>query len=112
MSIITRHDPDPHRANLAPVGRLYLVGGTAGQGWGIDDGGMATHAAMAKHQPGFFIHSGDMIHAVGAKHGKVAKGTMRSSSTARLSGKPARRLTKSGLWPKRRTRFAVSENTA
>lgn len=42
-------------------------GDTAGQGWGIsaDDGGMKTYATMAKHNPDFFIHSGDTIYADG-----------------------------------------------
>ncbi|MEX2551462.1 MAG: alkaline phosphatase D family protein, partial [Actinomycetota bacterium] len=38
---------------------------TAGQGWGIDEsrGGMATYATMLRHNPDFFIHSGDTIYA-------------------------------------------------
>lgn len=42
-------------------------GDTAGQGWGIDAdrGGMTTYATMAKHQPDFFLHSGDTIYADG-----------------------------------------------
>jgi alkaline phosphatase D len=40
-------------------------GDTAGQGFGIDEGrgGMRTFATMRKHQPDFFIHSGDSIYA-------------------------------------------------
>lgn len=45
--------------------RFVWSGDTAGQGWGIDDQGMATYATMAKHEPDFFIHSGDTIYADG-----------------------------------------------
>ena len=40
-------------------------GDTAGQGFGIDEarGGMRTFASMLRHQPDFFIHSGDSIYA-------------------------------------------------
>ena len=42
-------------------------GDTGGQGWGIDEdrGGMKTYATIAKHNPDFFIHSGDTIYADG-----------------------------------------------
>lgn len=42
-------------------------GDVAGQGWGInpDDGGMFTFSTMKKHQPDFFLHSGDTIYADG-----------------------------------------------
>jgi alkaline phosphatase D len=42
-------------------------GDTGGQGWGIDTdcGGMRTYATVVKHQPDFFIHSGDTIYADG-----------------------------------------------
>jgi alkaline phosphatase D len=42
-------------------------GDTAGQGWGInaDWGGMKAYATMLKHDPDFFIHSGDTIYADG-----------------------------------------------
>ncbi|TMJ42268.1 MAG: alkaline phosphatase, partial [Alphaproteobacteria bacterium] len=41
--------------------RFVWSGDTAGQGWGFnpDDGGMKTYATMARHDPDFFIHSGD-----------------------------------------------------
>ncbi|MBX2882303.1 MAG: PhoD-like phosphatase N-terminal domain-containing protein, partial [Granulosicoccus sp.] len=41
--------------------RFAWSGDTAGQGWGIDTnrGGMQTYATMLKHNPDFFIHSGD-----------------------------------------------------
>ncbi len=47
--------------------RFVWSGDTAGQGWGIDRGrgGMKTYATMAKHDPDFFIHSGDTIYADG-----------------------------------------------
>jgi alkaline phosphatase D len=42
-------------------------GDTAGQGWGINAawGGMKAYATMLKHDPDFFIHSGDTIYADG-----------------------------------------------
>jgi len=42
-------------------------GDTAGQGWGInpDAGGMKGYATMLKHDPDFFIHSGDNVYADG-----------------------------------------------
>lgn len=45
--------------------RFTWSGDTVGQGWGIDEKGMVTYAAMAKHQPDFFLHSGDTIYADG-----------------------------------------------
>jgi alkaline phosphatase D len=47
--------------------RLVWSADTAGQGWGINeaDGGMKTYATMARHEPDFFIHSGDTIYADG-----------------------------------------------
>jgi alkaline phosphatase D len=47
--------------------RFVWSGDTAGQGWGInaDDGGMKTYATMAKHNPDFFIHSGDTVYCDG-----------------------------------------------
>ncbi|WP_374369714.1 alkaline phosphatase [Dongia sp.] len=55
----------------APMSRRDLTfvwsGDTVGQGWGIDvdRGGMKCYAAMTRHQPDFFIHSGDTIYADG-----------------------------------------------
>ncbi len=42
-------------------------GDTCGQGWGIDEarGGMQAYSTMLKHQPDFFLHSGDNIYADG-----------------------------------------------
>ena len=60
------------RFRTAPADRRdvsFVWGGdVAGQGWGInpDDGGMFTFATMRKHQPDFFLHSGDTIYADGA----------------------------------------------
>ncbi len=45
--------------------RFAWSGDTAGQGWGIDEAGMQTYAAMAGHDPDFFIHSGDTVYADG-----------------------------------------------
>ncbi|MCM2448707.1 alkaline phosphatase D family protein [Agrobacterium vitis] len=45
--------------------RFVWSGDTGGQGWGIDETGMKTYATMAKHQPDFFLHSGDTIYADG-----------------------------------------------
>lgn len=51
--------------------RFVWSGDTAGQGWGIDDEGMRTYATMARHQPDFFIHSGDTIYADGPMQDEV-----------------------------------------
>ena len=47
--------------------RFGWSGDTGGQGWGIDEdrGGMKTYATITKHNPDFFIHSGDTIYADG-----------------------------------------------
>ncbi len=45
--------------------RFAWSGDTVGQGWGIDEKGMVTYATIAKHQPDFFLHSGDTIYADG-----------------------------------------------
>ena len=45
--------------------RFAWSGDTVGQGWGIDATGMKTYAAIAGHQPDFFLHSGDTIYADG-----------------------------------------------
>ncbi|MCV6584471.1 MAG: alkaline phosphatase D family protein [Marinibacterium sp.] len=51
--------------------RFAWSGDTAGQGWGIDDDGMATYATMARHTPDFFIHSGDTVYADGPMQDEV-----------------------------------------
>ncbi|NEV00291.1 alkaline phosphatase D family protein [Bradyrhizobium uaiense] len=64
-------EPVVGRFRTAPSDRRdvsFVWGGdVAGQGWGInpDDGGMITFAAMKKHAPDFFLHSGDTIYADG-----------------------------------------------
>ena len=64
-------DPVTGRFRTAPGSRRSVKfawsGDTAGQGWGIDTdkGGMKTYATMKKHNPDFFIHSGDTIYADG-----------------------------------------------
>lgn len=68
-------DPIVGRFRTAPSARRDIrfawSGDTAGQGWGIDDTGMATYSTMAKHTPDFFIHSGDTIYADGAMKDEV-----------------------------------------
>ena len=63
----TMSEPIVGRFRTAPSGRRNIrfvwSGDTAGQGWGIDEAGMLTYAAMARHEPDFFIHSGDTIYA-------------------------------------------------
>ncbi|GAB2175042.1 alkaline phosphatase D family protein [Dongia sp. agr-C8] len=48
-------------------------GDTCGQGWGIDEsrGGMKAYATMLKHQPDFFLHSGDNVYADGPLQAEV-----------------------------------------
>ncbi|MEO9779584.1 MAG: alkaline phosphatase D family protein [Sedimentitalea sp.] len=69
-------EPIIGRFRTAPAARrdvrFVWSGDTAGQGWGIDADGMATYATMARHQPDFFIHSGDTIYADGAMEDEVA----------------------------------------
>ncbi|MGR3316809.1 alkaline phosphatase D family protein [Roseovarius indicus] len=70
-------DPVTGRFRTAPAGRRDIrfawSGDTAGQGWGIDDEGMATYATMARHTPDFFLHSGDTIYADGPMTDEVEK---------------------------------------
>jgi alkaline phosphatase D len=51
--------------------RFVWSGDTAGQGWGIDETGMKTYATMLRHEPDFFLHSGDTIYADGAMQDEV-----------------------------------------
>jgi alkaline phosphatase D len=48
-------------------------GDTCGQGWGIDEarGGMKGYSTMLKHQPDFFLHSGDNVYADGPLQAEV-----------------------------------------
>ncbi len=70
-------EPLVGRFRTAPTSRRNIrfawSGDTAGQGWGIDDEGMATYATMAQHQPDFFIHSGDTVYADGPMQDEVEK---------------------------------------
>lgn len=69
-------EPIVGRFRTAPSARRDIrftwSGDTAGQGWGIDETGMKTYAAMAGHAPDFFLHSGDTIYADGPMQDEVA----------------------------------------
>ncbi len=71
-------EPVVGRLRTAPSGlrdvSFTWSGDTAGQGWGIDTarGGMIGYATMLKHQPDFFLHSGDNIYADGPVKDEVA----------------------------------------
>src|SRR5690606_38382676 len=64
---LARSEPVTGRFRTAPDSRRSVrfawSGDTAGQGWGIDPsrGGMLTYAEIARHEPDFFLHSGDAI---------------------------------------------------
>ncbi len=66
-SSFLQSEPIVGRFRTAPLRyrsvRFLWSGDTAGQGWGIDDAGMATYATMASHEADFFIHSGDTVYA-------------------------------------------------
>ncbi|MFZ2100882.1 MAG: alkaline phosphatase [Oricola sp.] len=68
-------EPIVGRFRTAPMSkrsiRFAWSGDTAGQGWGIDGDGMLTYATMARHEPDFFIHSGDTVYADGAMTDEV-----------------------------------------
>ncbi|MFC3612546.1 alkaline phosphatase D family protein [Lutimaribacter marinistellae] len=70
-------EPLVGRFRTAPASRRSVrfawSGDTAGQGWGIDDEGMRTYATMTRHEPDFFIHSGDTIYADGPMKDEVEK---------------------------------------
>ncbi|MBD3624403.1 MAG: alkaline phosphatase D family protein [Rhodobacteraceae bacterium] len=80
-------EPLVGRFRTAPASRRSVrfawSGDTAGQGWGIDDDGMATYATMAQHQPDFFLHSGDTIYADGPMTDEVelADGSLWKNTT-------------------------------
>jgi alkaline phosphatase D len=67
--INTVSEPIVGRFRTAPASkrnvRFAWSGDTVGQGWGIDDKGMYSYATILKHQPDFFLHSGDTIYADG-----------------------------------------------
>lgn len=73
--INTVSEPIIGRFRTAPASkrsvRFAWSGDTAGQGWGIDETGMKTYATMAKHEPDFFLHSGDTIYADGPMQDEV-----------------------------------------
>jgi alkaline phosphatase D len=73
--INTVSEPIVGRFRTAPASRRNIrfawSGDTAGQGWGIDETGMKTYATMSKHEPDFFLHSGDTIYADGAMQDEV-----------------------------------------
>ncbi|HVO03417.1 MAG TPA: alkaline phosphatase D family protein [Candidatus Cybelea sp.] len=64
-------DPLQGHFRTAPAGlrdvSFAWSGDTAGQGWGIDvdRGGMKCYSTVLKHDPDFFIHSGDNVYADG-----------------------------------------------
>ncbi len=68
-------EPVIGRFRTAPAARRNVrftwSGDTAGQGWGIDEQGMYTYATMARHEPDFFLHSGDTIYADGPMKDEV-----------------------------------------
>lgn len=68
-SINSVSEPITGRFRTAPASkrsvRFAWSGDTVGQGWGIDETGIKTYATMARHQPDFFLHSGDTIYADG-----------------------------------------------
>ncbi|MBN7761140.1 alkaline phosphatase [Nitratireductor aquibiodomus] len=73
--VSARSEPIVGRFRTAPSARRDIrfawSGDTAGQGWGIDETGMKTYATMSKHEPDFFLHSGDTIYADGAIQDEV-----------------------------------------
>lgn len=62
-------EPITGRFRTAPASRRNIrfawSGDTVGQGWGIDEKGIYTFRTMAKHEPDFFLNSGDTIYADG-----------------------------------------------
>ena len=99
--------PAVGRFRTAPASRRSVrfawSGDTAGQGWGIDAarGGMLTYATMARHEPDFFIHSGDTIYADGpiAATRKMPNGETWNSLVAEGVGKVAESLAEfRGRW--------------
>jgi alkaline phosphatase D len=72
-------------------------GDTVGQGWGINEklGGMVTYNTMLRHQPDFFIHSGDTVYADGplAAEVKLKDGTVWTNLVTEEKSKVAETLT-------------------
>ena len=78
-------------------------GDTCGQGWGINEawGGMKAYATMLKHEPDFFIHSGDTIYADGPIQAevKLKDGSMWRNVVTEEKSKPAETLAEyRGQW--------------
>lgn len=77
--------------------RFGWSGDTGGQGWGIDEdrGGMKTYATITKHNPDFFIHSGDTIYADGpfAETKETPDGQIWKNITTEDTAKVAETLT-------------------
>ncbi|MGE0416617.1 MAG: alkaline phosphatase [Acetobacteraceae bacterium] len=71
-------------------------GDTGGQGWGINEdwGGMKAYATMLKHDPDFFLHSGDTIYADGIipAEVKLKDGTVWKNLTTEAKSKVAETL--------------------
>src|SRR5258708_38801598 len=70
-------EPAIGRLRTAPSGlrdvSFVFSGDTCGQGWGINPewGGMKAYATLLKHNPDFFIHSGDNVYADGPLQAEV-----------------------------------------
>ncbi|MCX5516520.1 alkaline phosphatase [Kaistia algarum] len=70
-------EPITGHLRTAPAGlrdvSFVWSGDTVGQGWGInpDAGGMKGYATMLKHDPDFFIHSGDNVYSDGVIKAEV-----------------------------------------
>lgn len=78
-------------------------GDTAGQGWGINEdwGGMKAYATMLRHEPDFFIHSGDTVYADGPTQAevKLKDGTLWKNLVIEEKSKPAETLAEyRGQW--------------
>ena len=99
---------DPSVFGEAAVGRFRTApadkrdvtfvwsGDTAGQGWGINEawGGMKAYATMLRHDPDFFIHSGDTIYADGIipAEAKLKDGTVWKNVVTEAKSKVAETL--------------------
>lgn len=99
---------DPSVLGQAAVGRFRTAptdmrtvsfvwsGDTAGQGWGINEawGGMKAYSTMLKHDPDFFLHSGDTIYADGIipAEVKLKDGSIWKNLVTEAKSKPAETL--------------------
>jgi alkaline phosphatase D len=78
-------------------------GDTAGQGWGINEdwGGMKAYSTMLRHEPDFFIHSGDTVYADGPMLAevKLKDGTIWKNVVTEEKSKPAESMAEfRGQW--------------